>query len=379
VVDGNTVLDVPNSLSGTAFITLVGDGQGIAYNAEALVNFRTCTTADIDHRINHQLVAGVVDYNDGDLTLPAGGIAGTVGCGAVIVHHENAAAAPATYPYVYGYREEDKGGLEEEGRISFNNTWGPTLADGDDYSLDGLRWTNILGHDNWDATLVNKPNSIAEVEEAIRKGDRQTFTGFYFDRAEFDKACQGNQREWGSQGPKCTDSTLVTNYFAFFPTKFYYGEERLYWTNVLPTDSLERNATDKLTGSRGYITAAVEHLLATSKPFVPEVWDIFENSPEAVCIESPCISPEPDFLIGEELAFFSITNVKNSFGETGVHQSWNAGRIALKVAPANNRADEPEMKHPDNVHTFPGLVYAFDLGASSSSGLFIGHWRPLER
>jgi hypothetical protein len=360
VVDGNTVLDVPNALSGTAFITIAGDGQGIAYNAEALVNFRTCsegTGGVIQHRLDHELVAGAVDYNRGELIVPATGIAGTVGCGAVIVHHENAAAPPATYPYLYGYKEEDKGGLAAEGRISFNNTWGPTLADGDDYSLDGLRWTFGTppnSTDNWDQTFGNV-NSIAEVEEAIRKGDRQNFTGFYFDRPE-----------------------LESNYFAFFPTKFYYGEERRYWVNVLPTNSLERNATDKLTGPRGYITAAVEHLLGLAKPFVPEVWDIFENAPQSVCIESPCISPEPDLLIGEELAFFSITNVKNTFG-TGKHQSWEAGRIALKIANANNFAAEADMKHRDSIYSFPGLVYAFDMGTSSSGGVFIGNWRALER
>jgi len=104
--------DVPNVLSGTAFITMPGESGGLAYNAEALINFRT---GEYEHRVeNYPPVNTARD--------------------AVILHHESASSpVDGTSPwgdYVYGFTGENRA---DERVISFNNTWGPTLADGDDY------------------------------------------------------------------------------------------------------------------------------------------------------------------------------------------------------------------------------------------------------
>jgi hypothetical protein len=204
--------DVPNTLSGTAFITLPGASHGLAYNAEALVNFRTEMVnqpvfADqqylLDgrrkledaHRIDnyrfyHDTEVGV-DYtlDDDEMKIRANR--------AVIVHDENVSGPGSATPYrPYGdYMlrfERTPGSVEDrydETLMSFQNTWGPSLVDGDDYELMGIRPTyGDPQDDDFDASWkdyqlpysLGVPNSVAEVEEAIRR-DGQTFTAYYFD------------------------------------------------------------------------------------------------------------------------------------------------------------------------------------------------------
>lgn len=274
------LLDFPNVVSGTAFITQPGSSEGVAYNAEALVNFRT---VDTDHRIdNYREIAGVPIAQH----VPNNR--------AVIVHNENGneAAARGTSPfgdYVYHFNDD----RNVERRISFNNTWGPTLADGDDYSLVGQRRTtntpndpnnNLTpapdcadiraanadpndDYDNWDCRFreVNKANrfinSIAEVEEAIRAGG-QTFNAYYFDAAQFDMSAQGGK------------TTLTSNFFAYFPTKFFYGEDEVLY-----------NSRDIY----AYIEEATSVLLKMGKASYAEVWNTTENA--CTCQGGQNISP----------------------------------------------------------------------------------------
>jgi len=380
-----TALDVPNALSGTAFITTTGKSYGVAYNAEAFGNFRTNQFA---HRVSNYNVA----------------VNGTSQTG-VILHHENAAADARSFLYRYGYDESGNGLNEFESRISFNNTWGPTLADGDDYlaatptgrvgeDLSHLRFM-IGNDDSFDIAFQNLPNSIAEVEEAIRKSSyytatvtggtsanpsspRQLFTGFYFDNAVFDKAsnqagtaCQ-NQSNGREPSVACTANRLQSWYFAFFPTKFFYSEDVNRWRNT--SNQCGWNNTNRLLGRRGYLEAAVTHALAIPKPFNVQVWDTTEKTPGKVCIQSPCLIESRGLTLTHELAVFNIKTLKDLFG-TGEHQNWDAGRIVLQVQPEANVCRDSPAQTPSCISTFPGLLYTFDMGTDGA----LAHWRALER
>jgi len=414
-----TASDAPNGLGGTAFITLApGQATGVSYNAESIVDFRTGRHA---HRVDN--------YPDTS----------------VILHTEDASANPSNFAYVYGYREELKaaqwgslnGTSSQEGRISFNNTWGPTLADGDDYTLSQpeisvlsrLRAVTVGGRDSWDSRLgsgavaPNLPvsNSIAEVEEALRKArlrsveagadlvnlshlgalgtgftssfwgvpyattaadltptsSGQLFTGFYFDNSVFDKGCSGNGR---TPTATCSNSQLQTWYFGYSPTKFFYGEDAAYWIpNRVNAGDIRANMIDKLLGKRGYLQGAVEQVLAIPKSFSVELWDIFENTTSG-CTTSPCVT-DPNFPIYEELSVFSIANVKERLsaeGAAGNIAAWDMGRLLLGVSDADNTCTEasPPLGNDVCERTFPVLMYSFDM--SPSSGL-IGHWRAMHR
>jgi hypothetical protein len=176
----------------------------LSYNDEAFSNLLTATNP---HRIDNYLPNQ-----------------------AVIIHDENASGNTAgTSPagdYVYGFPFNAAGGTgfddrQDEARLRFDVTWGPTLADGDDYSpitpiLSNItRPVNGAGQDDWDQTLTHANatkgadhiNSIAEVEEAIRLSG-QRYTGFFLDNKPFDATCTQ---------PSCT--TLMSLYYALFPTK----------------------------------------------------------------------------------------------------------------------------------------------------------------
>ncbi len=431
-----TASDVPNGLGGTAFVTLMpGQAQGIAYNAEAIYNFRT---VDHGHRVDN---------------YDATGLAGR----AVVLHTDNADALRQNFTYVYGFAEPNGqqwnggGGSSgaaaigtvptntQEGRISFNNTWGPTLADGDDYQLGQAEVTplsmlrpvivptGIVGDtagDSWDLRLGGR-NSIAEVEEAIRRAlprhttgadtdgngvadageplsqhnpingaapawgrvwvtpliltsSGQSFTGFYFDNSAYDKACSGNGR---TPEAACSGSLAQTWYFTFAPTKFFYGEDVSYWTTPKagfnPATDKRANQTGRLTGKRGYLQSAVEHLLAMPKTFNVEVWNIFENTTSG-CTTSPCISSNT-WTVYEELSVFSILNIKDALIQQGAPafiSSWDMGRLLLEVSPANNT---PQLTVGGSIlgddPTFPVVTYSFDM----TTKVEVGHWRPMQR
>jgi len=335
--------DVLNVLSGTAFIAMPGMTAGLAYNAESIVNFRTVANV---HRVDN--------YAPNT---------------AVILHTENP-SAPDAEPYLYGYREESRGGQTDESLVSFNNTWGPTLSDGDDYDLTGLRG----GNDDWD-DFHARPNSIGEVEEAIRQLTAvpllnhnglagQTFTSFYFDN---NPPYSGGNIGGG----------LMSLYFFHFPTKFYYGEDTLYWMRNVPY----RNSTDQLLGPNGYLHAATAALVErTVKDWTVELWDTTEQFPTSApptgCTVSPCPPPTTpigtNFRMHYELTLFGIKDLKNVFGQ-GVHQVWPQGRVVLRpvLNPSYNWPSGPNPLVAPNVRSWPAMAYTFELGSPNA----ITHWR----
>jgi len=395
-----TARGVPNVLSGTAFIAQVGHNHGVAYNAEAFFDFRT-NSAFSTNSGNRVCTAGASPSSDCGSRPVAHRVNNYPTDNSVILHHENP-LANAAYNYVYAYAPLPENVFEA--RISFNNTWGPTLADGNDYTLiqdvapaslpfvgNEYRWTTPVGVDTWDFEMT-VPNSIAEVEEAVRKGypsttaapayapdaasSRQRFTGFYWD----------NSTQLGS-------GNLSSLYFAFFPTKYFYGEHPGYWApgagpgrNILGAPGVPGVPDDqKLLGRRGYLEAAVTNLLNWSKPFNVQVWDILENTPnptQVQCTFSPCVVPQlptQTIALREELAFFSIKNLKNLFQGTA-HQGWTAGRIVMTVPPASNMCVVggfgASPRDAGCLDTYPGLLYTFDIDNTTQQ---FSDWRPLER
>lgn len=405
--------DVPNVLSGTAFITVPGSHHGLAYNAEAFVDFRTGVT---DHRIdNYRILNGNTVG-----TVPAGAPDGSDNR-AVIIHDENGArvsgvnvsgAAQGTSPwgdYVYGWPyvgEVCKGGIpddrKDEAMVSFNNTWGPTLADGDDYDLSNLRWTVGVddsinfGIDDWDrymsalvfgGKLNEDINSVAEVEEAIRAGG-QTFSSFYFDSmgrqnlatnpssfdggvtAIFDAACQGNGRE--SSGGQafasgmCSTMPITSWYYSFFPTKFFYGQQSNYYLTCPQ-------------GLSSYIRAAVTDLVSRAKPIGVAVWDILENTPTPLvpeCPQSPCpvlVEETGNIALAQEVTFFPIGYLKGVYSSSALASNdYSKGRVV--ITPINNN---PFLNGGNPIATpdWPFLNYTFEM----DDEMALSHWRSMHR
>ena len=359
--------DVPNVLTGTGFVSITG-GAALAFNAEALINFRT---ANNEHRIDNYRVIQTSETNP---VVLVDGTDYNPEFDAVIIHNEFNNASPAGLrpfgDYIYGANdtaEEDLG----EASISFNNSWGPTMADGDDYDLTGFRvMTGDL--DDFDST----PNSIAEVEEAIRLAG-QTFYGNYFD---------GGSEGSGVLNPRgSANLTQSSWYFSWYPTKFYYGE-----TPNVGFDFAE-DYDDVVEGLMGY-----------SKGYGVEVWDINENPGVAVSVAaSACPSPFIPSLyadlypqcvgkdapaqvlaLTEELSVFNITNLKNTYGlssSSSIYgEQYTAGRVVLSAID-NNPMDDGVLIRPYFITrpaSFPGLMYGFEF-ENDSSNLY--HWRPMQR
>lgn len=337
--------DVPNVLSGTVFVTVPSTSHGLSYNAEALVNFRT---ANNSHRIDNYVPNR-----------------------AVIIHDEGADGK--TYgvspfgDYVYGFPFNAAGGSgddrQDEARLRFNITWGPTLADGDDYSpittAEGVTrpvqgdqddWDRILTHAN-PAKGADHINSIAEVEEAIRLSG-QRYTGFYLDNKPFDSACTNN----------CT--SLMSLYYAFFPTKYFYGESAALAASF-----------------NVYMNQSVSKLMNLQKNTQVEIWDIEERpacTPPTgeTCDTSPCppintgITQDCPFPLIYEGNLFSIANIKG------------VSNIASGIASLG--ADFSKGKFsiwPADVSTWPMLLYTFDLESTNPSpdGAFVHHWKSMHR
>lgn len=392
--------DVPNALSGTAFITIPGMGSGVAYNAEALVNFRTSATG---HRIdNYRMVNGdSLDAADSDQVADNQ---------AVILHHEDGASqAIGPSPmgdYVYQFDNAIPRTIEDrtdEARISFNNTWGPTLADGDDYDIPSLRTSEDIDldgimEDDFDHSNVggrhglDHSNSIAEVEEAIRLGvskhppaqpGPQVFSSYYFDGDLFDKSCEGNGtkipnsatafcpnnplvRSRPDEPASVARTTLSSYYFAFFPTKFFYGEDA-------------RLAVSK----DAYLLESIVRLLRLAKPVNLEVWDIFEKTGKSTIILDNSVSPAvpvacPESLcqervVGYELSFFSIRDIKSWVDPQGdtIINNFRAGRVVVGIpVGANNPMDDTGYER-----SWPGLMYTFEWDGDTT----LANWRPMHR
>lgn len=324
-----TAMDVGNALSGTAFLTL-GGSTGLSYNAEALVNFRTSMNA---HRVDNYDVDTAVIIHDENSVGPAGGDGPGV----------SAIARSVISPYgdyVYGFDPEvPNEDNAMESRISFNNTWGPTMADGDDHALTLLPYDAVFGDDSWDINFT-RLNSVAEVEEAIFR-DGQSFSSFYFHNGSF-----------ANDG-----MSLSSWYFVAFPTKFYYGESPNYY------------GTTSLRGSGGYTQRAATSLLSLGKPVAIELWDINENPATASvadCPTSPCLPGEVVTpALGQELTNFDISWVKSLFT---AGQNFTMGRFVLGLPGAPTVLGNKD---------FPGLAYTFEV--STGAGLSINHWRSMHR
>ncbi len=350
--------DVGNVLSGTAFIVIPGRSQGLAYNAEAFVNFRTASGWGT-HRIDNYRV----DYPNSRDHMAGNGSVQATADSAVILHDESGADGNGPSPfgdYVYHFIDDPSpDDREDEIRISFNNTWGPTLADGDDYSavlaVRGQRHTEATAGvgafdgdlDDWETiaygthflppVLPSRGNSIGEVEEAIREKG-QYFTTYYFDGASL-----------GGNG-------LSTWFFTHFPTKFYYGENRTYYNQ---------------TTLDGYIRKAVERLLGMGKPVTLEIWDI--NEVPGGQSRTGCISPDPcaiqtDSVLGYELNFYGIPWFKSVFN-TGTASGFTSGRVVVHPTPgANNPMSNPDMAWPMD-------SFAFEAGGYE----VLGQWRSMNQ
>lgn len=388
--------DVPNVLSGNGFISVTGANGGptaIAYNAEALVNFRTPTRYAAETFTNYPVgTHRIENYTRNTATAAAhpstakAGFNLTAENRAVILYHEDAnSSGNATSPAGdYVYRIDDN--RSSEARIAFNNTWGPTLADGDDYNLsnrfDTTRGVNVYGGTNdlrsfGDATgakdldnfeslahlnmrddLLGIPNSgsgnsIAEVEEAIRLAG-QAYTSVYVDGSWFDKLSK--------KVASPTTANLKSFYIAHFPTKFYHFERG-----------------DASGNFDSYLTTSINSMLASAKAVNVEVWDIFENIPGGSgCVTSPCIPTVKTTVLGHELNFFTIGFFKNAFSQTSgrindnraAGDAFAAGRVVLSPASGYNDA-----VNALNV-SWPVLAYTFEATPDFSK---FGQWRSMQR
>jgi hypothetical protein len=391
--------DVPNMLAGVGFISTTGKtGVGVAFNAMALTDFRTGET---NHRIDNYRVdtdGFHMDIpRDADGTPTSAPVAGQVGLleptsapetvyrngqpvtivhagtsredRAVIVHNENgAASATGISPegdYIYGYGEVLSNGTTSwESGVAFNNTWGPTLADGDDYNVSNVCTVGTTDIDFHDALVSNtRTSSVVEVEEAIRNG-RQHFGGYYFDGA--------------APGPNHQGYTSLRSwFFAFFPTKFFYSEDQ----------SL---ASLGVSFEEAIITQARNVVAVTpAKTYIPQVWDIEERTSGPVaptvtigqCI-SPAIGPEcfttttginfdPEMPLSECLTVFNIGQIKEAFSSNV--GSFTTGRFMLSPKDGYNNPDQ-ECNLPINLYkSYPAMMFGFEWGAENS----LAHWRCL--
>lgn len=370
---------VGNWLSGQFWIALPGAaGTGIGGAALMFRDFRTATPAGT-HRVEH--------------TYPSDT--------EVILHTDNPAATDDAY--VYRYNDDDA----YEGDVSFNNTWGPTLADGDDYNLGTgsvLNFTvldatgttptpnsgtnnvqpivtgpnsNVLlqdayadginaigGADFWDdlavATIYNPVNSIAEVDLAIHK-NAQNFTGHFFDLASSNKGAGA--------------SPLMTAYFVHFPTKFY---------------RFEAVAAGAYESFSHYINVAVDYLLGEDvvKVYDVEAWDLDENhecvpgvtSRVSPTVLDPGLTGVAGFEVENcqwpfryELNLVTIQELKDTH-ESDIVQTFTEGQI--HAFPRNDNLTA--SGNTNFLQSFPGLWYSFDLEVGAT-GVDLRHWLPMFR
>jgi len=381
--------DVPNALSGTAFIVMPGQSSGLSYNAEALLDFRT---TNFPHRIDNY--AGTWATGATTLNSPNN---------AVILHHENS-NQPTEGPSPWGdYTYTATDTRDDECVVRFNNTWGPTLADGDDYlptslpvipavpsvipGLPGVagsvpnvgvvNGTNVTGNDAWDerrrfygivgaGTLgVNynggaANNSITEVEMAIRSAQLsqrtifnggaglspigQIFTSFYFDTT------------GTTDSARNVSLPLQSLFLGYFPTKFYYSETLLGC------------------GTAAYPTQRIVDSLRRPKPITIEVWNTDEVSCDCITggiSPSFVTSSACNRVLGYELNIWDIDWLKGAFTD-GNCPGYRNGRTVVRLDTASLRPGE----QPNVPNGFPGLLYTFEM---SSVGTTLAGWRSMQK
>jgi hypothetical protein len=305
--------DVGNWLSGSAFITVAGSGMGVAYNAEAFDNFRT---SHHKHRIDNY------PYDT-----------------AVIIHDENAIGqvyGPSPFgDYLHGFGpDEDR---QDEEAMSFNNLWGPSLADGDDYNTpnDCSFSSTNPDIDNWDdqwsdPNFSSFANSICEVNTAIRARG-QIYTSFYF------------------AGEQYNNATLSSFYFAVFPTKIFVGESQSLYSQ---------------TTHFGYLEKAVETLLIEGKPIYHEIWDIIKPPPRS----------ENKITLAQCVSVYTIDFIKEFNAGSG---DFRQGKVIIGCDEAFGKACDPQNNLFGNAKLFPTwpfLGYTFEMDGSG-----IGQWRNMQR
>ncbi|MCK5717466.1 MAG: hypothetical protein KAH77_08255, partial [Thiomargarita sp.] len=322
-----TATDAGNILSGTAFIT-TNNGLGIAINAEAFMDFRTNKN---QHRI---------DNYPGD---PA-----------VIIHDENPLGAVGGVSplgdYLYGFMPTTIENRWDESASSANTTWGPTIADGDDYNMAGRTECTTLSPpsddlDAWDTAWsgpgFSSANSICEINEAIRAGG-QSYSNFYFANAAIEQ-------------DQTTYSKLSSYYFLVFPTKYLVGESTSYYAQL---------------EFESYIDVMVASLLSKSKIINHEIWNHEEIAgiPIAICIESPCIREYPLFIVKHGVSIFNIDQIK-SFNDNS--SPFTKGRIVLSCNVDNCNIP---ITHR-GLNTYPFLGYTVELDQNG----YLENWRSMSR
>jgi len=367
----NDLGGVGNYLSGRYYITVPGIA-GMSGNALMIRNFRTPTSATVAHRVDN--------YIDTE----------------VIYHTDN----PSALDDVYVYRFNDT--LESEELISFNNTWGPTLADGDDYCLTAnTPWgagpvagamgvndaysnrytvtTNTVQNvqvnaaaalgvdafaqvdavncvDYWDDIYFDVAfgtgiNSIAEVEVAIDR-NAQTFTHHFFNGGSNDLS-------------GAAAATAGSWYLAHYPTKFYRGEDAY------------AGSTDLV----HYTKRAGNYLLShdNSKVYNVEIWDIDENShcrlSEEREVTSPVVTVEVSggdcqFTVSQELQLFSIGQLLSTQNNPIV-ASLAQGQAILSPIHSDFTNVDPDVFR----RSFPGVMYTFNI----TNPLGLDHLVPMVR
>ncbi|MCP4696075.1 MAG: hypothetical protein GY862_04400 [Gammaproteobacteria bacterium] len=259
---------------------------------------------------------------------------------AVILHNEDSAIADDQYVYRFDDVAGDGGVFEQ--RVSYNNIWGPTLADGDDYNLQ-TRAVDLLGiTDDYDLRYINV-NSVAEVEEAIR-ADGQIYSSHFFHNDRFDKTGAG-----GNEGDLANTSVLNSILLALFPTKFYSAEQ-----GKVTADTL-----------REYINIKVNYLVNTTKLVTCNFCDNFgtcfgDDTPESG-VGIP-VTPVYITSLARKLLIFDIP-----FFFKGLDRS---GRFEIMpFASYNNPQSFP-------LQSWPMLFYTFEV---SAEGNILGHWRNMWR
>jgi hypothetical protein len=335
--------DVPNVLTGTAFITYPGQVSGLAYNADALVDFRTNSAAGT-HRVENYGHNVPVVANTGDGAVVVGSD------NSVIVHVEDASAS-AAFDYLYGCPGSGEN-RRDEVVTSFNNTWGPSLADGDSLVAAGGVVPSNLGPVNWGTgdvwdqrfrltTLaeerVGTPAAVAggtnqarygyplqpthvdsiwEVEQAIAAAG-QVFYGYYFHNGGYDRSAGTNQ--------------LKSWYMGYAPTKFFYAED-------IDVSAVTGSCID-------HVNNRVNYLSTVGKPVGIEVW----NHEEVPCSGKGTISPSNanPAILGEELSIWNIDWMKGLSAGDKNCANFQHGRVVVNTTGANP--------------AYPFLLYTFEL------------------
>ncbi|MCP4701760.1 MAG: hypothetical protein GY862_33610, partial [Gammaproteobacteria bacterium] len=330
--DDRGLSDFPNLAGGTAFITIPGQSSGLAYNAEALADFRTPTVvADVSHRIDNYSRT----VSAGTAVHPATGVQASTASfdGAVILHHEDAAAPDARYIYRFDDTAGDAGGIYERA-ISWQNTRGPTMADGDDYYIAGTEELST-DSDRYDI-FYNVPNSIAEVEEVIRAGG-QTFAGFYFD---------SNALPGGA-------AAITSWFFALFPT--------MHHAMVRNTDIFKTASSNPAEFLNEMVYGLVNRVKIIDTIDVCGINAACGSEPSREAGAATQVEQEYVFSLDQELSFFDIRFLKSK--KSGV-DSYGSGIVRLSF--------HYKYYYPWDG---PGLFYAFEVTSDGKPA----HWRRMLR